>query len=122
MNIYGLGSILQNAVRRSGFSRSVSLRREVDGQPTLEVGPFPASSPPVRHMLLAETGLDISEHERVFYFEAADLAGEEPRIGDLIIDHEDGDSQWRILPQGNDYAWQWHDQCKTAYQVRCKGD
>lgn len=120
-NLYSLGSQLQNSMRKAAASRQVSLRREWDQQAPVIVGPFSASSPPIRHMLMSETGLDISEHERVFYFEAADLQGVQPQIGDLIVDHDDNDSLWRVLPQGDNYAWQWHDQMKTAYQVRCKG-
>lgn len=120
-NIHGFGASLQNALRADVVGHSVSLERK-DGATVVTVGPFGASSPPIGHQLMDETGLDISLHERDFYFQK-DLTGSlgEPRIGDVVIDHED-DTRWRILPQGGEYAWNWHGQNKTAYKILTKQD
>ena len=117
MNLHALGEKLLGSMRSAGAAHSVSLKRG-----STQVGPFAAASPPIGHELITETGIDISDQNRDFYFEASvtGVLGA-PRIGDVIVDHADN-SKWRILPQNNDYAWNWHGQFRSAYKVTTKQD
>lgn len=81
-----------------------------------------ASTSTIDQSLLTETGLDISDQERTFYFDKTAMGVlVEPKISDVIIDHAD-ETEWRVLPQDNDYAWKWHGQMKNAFRVITKKD
>lgn len=117
MSLIDLGEGLLDSMRTAMSAHMVSIDRS-----GTVVGPFPASSPPIGHQLITETGLDISDQDRTFFFEAAHCGVlKQPRIGDVIIDHRDN-SRWRILPLHNDHAWNWHGQLRTNYRVLTKQD
>ena len=116
MNLHSLGEKLTSAMR-VGVAHSVSVRRN-----GVQVGPFIASSPPIGHELITDTGMDISDQNRDFYFDAINMAQlGYPKIGDIVIDNKDN-SEWRVLPQNEDYAWRWHGQMRNAYHVITKQD
>ena len=117
VNLHAFGNQLSKRVRETSAAHSISIRR-IDST----VGPFPASSPPIGHELLTDTGMDISDQNRDFYFHGKYLEIlEQPQIGDIVIDHSDN-SEWRVLPQNDDYAWSWHGQMRTEYHVVTKQD
>ena len=89
---------------------------------------FMASSPPIGHDLLTQVGLELSEHDRVLFWETElvlmDSGGQWglPKRGDILIDQSDN-SEWKVIPQGNgSEAWKYHGQDKTAVMVVVKRD
>ena len=117
VNLHAFGNQLSTRMREASVAHSISVRRN-----GMTVGPFPASSPPIGHELITETGLDVSDQNRDFYFAALHMGPlGYPRIGDVVIDHADN-TEWRVLPQNQDYAWRWHGQMRTDFHVITKQD
>lgn len=118
-NIHSIGMALTNAMRPEIANHVIAFLVKVAGESPTETETITASSPPIGHDLLTETGLDLSVQHRVFYIEQEDLNTiniDKPCIGQKVIDKSDN-SQWRILPQDGEYAWRWHGQDRTAIQI-----
>lgn len=117
-NLHSAGEALGAFVIAGATAHSVQLDR---GGVVSDV--FAAASGPIgTPVLFAETGVVISQSERVFFWKAT-LTGALglPVVGDIVIDQSDG-SRWRILPTPTDDAWQWHGQLRTMVQVFTKQD
>ena len=113
-NLYQYGEQLDNVLRPDTSAHEVTLTRDTV---TSEV--FSASSPPIGHVLLTETGLELTQHERYFFWQT--IATPElglPKQGDIVTDQADG-SKWKVLPlQTGEAAWRWHGQLRTMIQVK----
>lgn len=121
MNIHAIGAALTNRMRPSIASHDGHLRRGTGADAT-ETEPICAASPPIGQRVLTNTGLDLSEHDRVLFFKASLLGTFGlPRKGDIWVDHSDG-SEWRLLPDGRNEFWRWHGQTRDMIQINCKLD
>ena len=122
-NIHLWGHDLQSVMRPEVANHSITLSREdEDNPPKVTIGPFSASSGPIQNEMLTGDGVAIPIKNRIFNFDA-NLTGVlgEPQVGDEIVDTSDN-TTWRILPQGDNYAWRWHGQHKQAYSVITEQD
>lgn len=116
-NLHSIGMGLTSGLRQAVANHTVKIRG--NGITTDEL---PASSPPIGQELINELGLDLSNQNRIFYIDIqyfAELG--KPQQGWHIIDMSDG-SEWRILPQQNDYGWQWHGQDRSSVRLLTKQD
>lgn len=122
-NLHKIGEQLTNRLRPAVAGHSVSYVRDLVDASPLMVN-IVVGSPPIDHMLMLETGLDVSEQERAFIITASDIATQfnYPQIGDVIIDHDQGGTQWRVLPMGTQYAWKWFGQTNISFLVKAKQD
>jgi len=120
VNLFSYG---ENALTQLRPVMSFSVVIERDGVPQAN-GPFNATSPPIGHALLAEIGIELSQHERFWFWDmlhldrAPDFFQDYPMAGDILIDQTDG-SRWRILPQDDGTAsWRYHGQLRGM--IHCK--
>ena len=118
-NIHSIGMALQNAMRPVIACHRITFL--IQGEESEEIS---ASSPPIGHNEVTETGLVLVKHDRVFYIERTELEviseGFLPCVGQSVIDKSDG-SRWRILPQ-DEFAWRYHGQDRTAIQIITEQD
>ena len=118
------GMALQNAMRPVIAGHEITFLVRKSGEKPSETDVIPASSPPIGHELLTETGLDLSIQQRVFYIKQVDLNSigiDKPCLGQIVIDKDD-DSRWKILPQDGEYGWRWHGQDRSAIQILTEQD
>lgn len=115
-NIHGIGAELQNAMRPAVAGHRITISNGTRTTKTIN-----ASSPPIGQEILTETGLDLSEHDRVFFFKKEDLAGFTLTRGCVVTDLSDW-STWKLLPQGQgaEHWWRWHDQNRKSIKITCK--
>jgi hypothetical protein len=120
-NIHSWGAALQNKMRPAVADHPGYLRRgtATDGNITEIIH---ASSPPIGQRIVTDTGLDLSEHDRVLFFAKNELRSFGlPRKGDVWVEQCDG-SEWRVLPDGNNQYWRYHGQTRDMIQLHLKAD
>lgn len=123
-NIHSIGMALQNAMRPEIAGHEITFVIKTSGELDAETDRVSASSPPIGHELITETGIDLAVHNRVFYVQLSELERIGiglPKIGQTVIDKSD-DSRWRVLPQDSEYGWRYHGQNRAAIQILTEQD
>ncbi len=115
-NIHSFGIALENNVGTLAANSKIRLKRGGSISPE-----FNAVATPIGHSLLFDSdAVQLSEHERVYYFQTG-LTGALglPMRGDEIIDGED---VFRIVPDSNNAAWSYHGSTQERIKIMVKRD
>ena len=118
MNMFKAGSDLLNTMRPGFAGHRVVLCRG-----NSKSNPFYASSPPAGHQVLTLSGLELSEHDKVFYWalKDCDLGDGKPRRGDVILD--EWGQKWTVRPsEERQESWHWHGQNQDAVGCMARRD
>lgn len=113
-NIFSFG---EKAITQLRAVMSFTVKIERAG--VVQPGTFLASSPPIGHALLANVGIELTQHERFWFWDRGSGGIQDsPQAGDYLIDQSDG-SRWRILPQDDGTAsWRFHGQMRNMIHAK----
>ena len=115
MSLLSAGNKLLNKTR--GPARGVTFRIR---RGTTTTDPIEGSSPPPGHeFLLAGETITLSQHDRVFFYEATLSPLGEPQLIDVFIDQTDL-SEWQVVNDPGGNAWNYHGSDRSAYRVFTK--
>lgn len=71
------------------------------------------------------SAVDVEERDFIVPREAFEGVGAtrtEPERGDIIEERDDSNKvyRFRVVSQGGETAWEWHDRERTAYRIHCQ--
>lgn len=118
MNYHAIGASLMNRVRSGVAGHTVTYQRD-----NMISGPIEVGSPPIGHNLLTQTGIELSEHDRIFIIAFKDLSQfGHPKRSDVIVDQVDG-SKWTVRPPREvTECWRWHGQSRESCLIFTRRD